>query len=318
MLTTAVLIRDGVSLFEFGVTAEVFGIDRTDAGVPPIEYRVCSEDGPGWVETKHVSSVRVESTHGLEGLTGADVIIVSATLPHIGTEAEHEALRLAHASGALIVSLCSGAFLLAGSGILDGEKASTHWLYAERLARDFPRVEVVEANLFTDVGQIITAAGTAAAIDTCLHVIRRELGAITARTIARRMVVAPARHGNQLQFVDRPVPELKESGLSETLEWAANNLGEDIDAHALAKHANLSVRQLSRRFRQEIGATPLQWITQERIRAAQELLEHSTLSIDSVSHKVGYASATQLREQFRRTVGTTPSNYRESFAEEEA
>lgn len=315
MWTVAVLVRDGLSLFEFGVTAEVFGIDRTAVGVPAIDYRVCSEGGPDSVSTKHVSSVRVETTHGLEGLNGADVVIVSATLPHTGTQAERAALRSAFDSGATLVSLCSGAFLLAGTGVLDGRRASTHWLFTDKLARDFPRIEVIEANLFTDVGRIVTAAGTAAAIDTCLHIVRRELGASVAATIARRMVVAPTRHGTQLQFIARPIPDIADSGLSATLEWAANRLGEDLDVHALAKHANLSVRQFGRRFRQEIGTTPLGWITQERIRVAQELLERSDLSIDVIGRKVGYASATQLREHFRRTVGTTPSKYREAFAQ---
>ena len=315
MFTVAVLVRDGLSLFEFGVTAEVFGIDRTEAGAPPIDFRVCAEGGPRWLETKHVSSARIESTHGLDGFSGSDIVIVSASLPHSGTEAERAAVRRAHEEGAVIVSLCSGAFLLAGAGILDGRQASTHWLFAEQLAREFPRIDVVEANLFTDVGQIITAAGTAAAIDTCLHIVRREIGANTARMIARRMVVAPTRHGNQLQFVDRPLPPAADQGLSATLEWAASRLGEDIDAPALARHANVSVRQLGRRFRQELGTTPLQWITQERIRAAQELLEVSDLSIEAIGRKVGYSSATQLREHFRRSVGTSPSQYRESFAQ---
>lgn len=309
------LVRDGLSLFEFGVTAEVFGTDRTEAGAPPIDFRVCAEGGPRWLETKHVSSARIESTHGLDGFSGSDIVIVSASLPHSGTEAERAAVRRAHEEGAVIVSLCSGAFLLAGAGILDGRQASTHWLFAEQLAREFPRIDVVEANLFTDVGQIITAAGTAAAIDTCLHIVRREIGANTARMIARRMVVAPTRHGNQLQFVDRPLPPAADQGFSATLEWAASRLGEDIDAPALARHANVSVRQLGRRFRQELGTTPLQWITQERIRAAQELLEVSDLSIEAIGRKVGYSSATQLREHFRRSVGTSPSQYRESFAQ---
>ena len=300
MFTAAVLVRNGLSLFEFGVTAEVFGIDRTEVGSPPIDFRVCSEDGPRWLETKHVSTVRIESTHGLEGLRGADVVIVSASLPHTGTEAERAALRRAHSEGAVIVSLCSGAFLLAGAGLLDGRQASTHWLFADQLARDFPRIDVVEANLFTDAGQIVTAAGTAAAIDACLHIVRREIGATTARMIARRMVVAPARSGSR-------------SRRSGALGHARVG-GEDIDAPALARHANVSVRQLGRRFKQELGTTPLQWITQERIRAAQELLEVSDLSIETIGRKVGYSSATQLREHFRRSVGTSPSQYRESFA----
>lgn len=313
MFTVAVLVRDGLSLFEFGVTAEVFGIDRTEVGAPPIDFRVCSEHGPRWLETKHVSAVRIESTHGLDGLIGADVVIVSASLPHTGTEAERAALRRAHTEGAVIVSLCSGAFLLAGAGLLDGRQASTHWLFADQLTREFPHIDVIEANLFTDAGQIVTAAGTAAAIDTCLHIVRREIGATTARMISRRMVAAPTRHGNQLQFVDRPLPEAGATGLSATLEWAASRLGENIDAPALARHANVSVRQLGRRFRQELGTTPLQWITQERIRAAQELLEVSDLSIETIGRKVGYSSATQLREHFHRSVGTSPSQYRESF-----
>lgn len=319
MWTVAVLIREGISLFEFGVTAEVFGIDRTKAGLPPVDYRVCSDGGPIRVASKHRPAVYVESTHGLGGLVDADVVIVSATLPSTGNEAELRAIREAYASGALVVSLCSGAFILAESGILDGLSVSTHWLFEEELARRFPTVEVVSANLFTDTGRVVTGAGTAAAIDTCLHVVRRELGAAAASTIAKRMVTAPLRHGGQQQFVDWPSradivgTDRGETGLAETLDWAKARLGTNLDLAALADRSALSTRQLTRRFIAQVGTTPLKWVTHQRVQRAQELLENTDLSIDQIGHDVGYSSATQLREHFRALVGTTPSAYRESF-----
>jgi transcriptional regulator GlxA family with amidase domain len=311
--SVAVLVRDEVSLFEFGVTAEIFGIDRTAAGVPAIDYRVCSEGGPGPVRSKHTAVVSLVSDHGLDGLRGADVVIVGASLPGGATPAEVAAIRAAHDAGSIVVSLCTGAFLCAEAGILDGRRATTHWRYAERFARAFPRVRVVADELFIDEGSVITAAGTAAAVDACLHLVRRELGQHVAVTIARRMVVPPQRHGGQLQYVDRALPRRGETGLAATLEWASARLDQPLDVAALARHAGLSPRQLTRRFLREVGSTPLRWLTAERIRRAQELLENSDLPIERISRQVGYGSATQLREHFRRHVGSTPARYRDTF-----
>lgn len=311
--TVAVLVRDAVSLFELGVTAEVFGIDRTGVGLPPIDYRLCSDGGPGPLGTKHTDAIAVTTGHGLDGLAGADVVIVTATVPHPGSSAEIAAVRAAHEAGATIVSLCSGAFLVAAAGLLAGRRATTHWLYADRLAADYPDVEVVADEIFVDLGDVITTAGTSAAVDACLHLVRRELGQLAATTLARRMVAPPQRHGGQLQYVERAVAPERTTGLAATLDWATARLHEPLDVACLAAHAGVSPRQLTRRFLSEVGTTPLRWVTDQRVRLAQELLEQSDLSIERISARVGYGSATQLREHFRRQVGSTPARYRDTF-----
>ncbi len=313
--SVAVLIREDLSLFEFGITAEIFGIDRTDSRVPPLEFRVCSRRRRP-VGTKHTDTIGVLVTHDLSGLRGADVVIVSATLPDPGTPDEVAAVRAAHAQGSVVVSLCTGAFLLAEAGLLNGRRATTHWRYADAFATAYPAIEVVPDELFVDHGDVITAAGTAAAIDTCLHLVRRELGPTVANTIARRMVVAPGRQGGQRQYVERAVPPARTGTLTPTLEWAMNHLGDALDVDGLARHAGMSPRHLARRFTAEIGTTPLRWVTAQRIGRAQELLEASDLSVEQVAHRVGYASATQLRHHFARIVGSTPAHYREMFRAE--
>lgn len=310
--SVAVLIRDDLSLFEFGITAEIFGIDRTDSHVPPIDFRVCAErHGP--VDSKHTDSITVQVTHDLSGLAHADVVIVTATLPHPGTPREVAAVKAAHDAGATVMSLCTGAFLLAEAGLLDGRRATTHWRYAREFAAAYPSVDVVPDELFVDGGDVITAAGTAAAIDTCLHLVRRELGQGAANTIARRMVVAPGRQGGQRQYVERPVTPAHTAGLATTLEWATDHLADPLDVGTLARHAGLSPRHLTRRFIAEIGTTPLRWVTAQRVRRAQELLEVTDLPVEHVAHRVGYGSATQLRQHFGRIVGSTPGRYRDTF-----
>lgn len=311
--TVAVLVRDAASLFELGVTAEVFGIDRTHIGLPPIDYRLCAEAGPGPVPTKHHQHLSVTATHGLDGLRGADAVIASATLPQPGSPAEIEALRSAHQAGAVVLALCSGAFLVAEAGLLSGRRATTHWLYADRLAAAYPDVEVSADEIFIDTGDVITTAGTGAAVDVCLHLVRRELGQHAATTIARRMVAPPQRHGGQLQYVEQAVAPVASAGLAATLDWATARLEEPLDVATLARHAGVSPRQLTRRFLAEVGTTPLRWVTAQRIRLAQELLEQTDLSVERISARVGYGSATQLREHFRRQVGSTPARYRDTF-----
>lgn len=311
--TVAVLVREGTSLFELGVTAEVFGIDRSEVGLPRIDYRVCADGGPGTVSTKHTEGLSVTATHGLDGLRGADVVVVSATHPRAGSPVEIAALREAHAAGAVVVALCSGAFLVAEAGLLAGRRATTHWLFAEQLAATYPDVEVTADEIFIDLGDVITTAGTASAVDACLHLVRRELGQHAATTIARRMVAPPQRHGGQLQYVEQAVAPAATTGLAATLDWATARLDEPLDVAALARHAGMSPRQLTRRFLAEVGTTPLRWVTAQRIRLAQELLEQSDLSVERISTRVGYGSATQLREHFRRQVGSTPARYRDTF-----
>lgn len=310
--SVAVLIRDDLSLFEFGIAAEVFGIDRTDSGVPPIEFRVCSQQ-TGPVATKHTDRIGVVATHDLTGLQDADAVIISATLPQPGTPEAVGAVRAAHRNGAVVMSLCTGAFLLAEAGLLDGRRATTHWRYTAALHTTYPQVEVVPDELYVDHGDVITAAGTASAIDSCLHLVRRELGQTIANTIARRMVVAPQRQGGQLQYVERAVPPARHVGLTPTLEWAVNHLDCALDVNRLARHAGISPRHLTRRFVAEVGTTPLRWVTTQRVYRAQELLETTDVPVEQIAHRVGYGSATQLREQFGRLVGSTPARYREMF-----
>ncbi|OYN95084.1 transcriptional regulator, AraC family with amidase-like domain [Propionibacteriaceae bacterium ES.041] len=316
--SVAVLVRPSMSMFEFGVTAEVFGIDRTEIGLPAIDYRVCADrdllDRSAPVPSKHTDPLGLVAAHGLDGIAGADLLIISAAAePTPGTDAEITAIRTAHATGATVLSLCSGAFLLAQAGLLDGRRATTHWMYADRLAAAYPKTEVVSDELFIDHGDVITAAGTAAAVDTCLHLVRRELGQAVAAAIARRMVAAPQRHGSQLQYVERPVTPTPGPGLAPTLDWVLGRLDEPLDVTTLAQHAGVSPRQLNRWFLGDLGTTPLRWLTEQRIRLAQELLESSDLSVERIGKRVGYGSPTQLRQHFRRLVGSTPAHYRETF-----
>jgi transcriptional regulator GlxA family with amidase domain len=313
METVAVLVRDGLSLFEFGITAEVFGIDRSDAGVPQFDYRVCAEGGPRTLVTKHTAAVSIAATHGLDALVEADLVIVSATLPSRCTEAERAALQHARANGATVVSLCSGAFLLADSGLLDGRYCTTHWMYAERLRQEFPAVNVQDDALYVDDGDIVTAAGTGAAIDTLLHLVRREFGHTVSGTIARRMVVPPHRDGDQKQYLSLAVPPAPTTSLAATLEWVRTDLSRPHTTEAMAAHAHMSPRTFARRFTEELGTTPHRWLTDQRVRAAQELLERTSLPLEAIASRVGYRDADRLRMRLAREVGTTPARYREAF-----
>lgn len=307
MKSVAVLVRDGLSLFEFGMTAEVFGIDRTDAGVPRFDYRVCAEDGPRSVVTKHTAQVSVQATHSLAGLLDADIVIVSASLPSRCSDAERRALLQARDNGAILVSLCSGAFLLADSGLLDGLSCTTHWMYADQLQEQYPSVTVVPDALYIDAGSVITAAGTGAAIDTLLHLVRRELGHTIASAIARRMVVSPHREGNQKQYLEVGVPATRDATLGPSLERVLSKLAEPHTVGSMAALACMSPRSFARRFAAELGTTPHQWLTSRRVGAAQELLERSALPLDAIASRVRYRDADRLRLQFVRALGITPA-----------
>jgi transcriptional regulator GlxA family with amidase domain len=213
------------------------------------------------------------------------------------------------------VSICTGAFTLAWAGLLDGRRATTHWTVCDVLARTFPAVEVDPGVLYIDDGNVLTSAGVAAGLDLCLHVVRTDHGANVASEIARHTVVAPHRDGGQAQFIHQPVPE-SDPGLSvtPTMAWALDHLDERINLHRMASVARMSVRTLSRRFREEAGTTPLQWLLSQRVAHAQELLETTTLTVDSVAHRCGFPDAPTLRRNFASRVGTSPSAYRAAFS----
>jgi AraC family transcriptional activator FtrA len=253
--------------------------------------------------------------HGLEALERAETVIV----PGIGDRAwpiapePVEALRAAAARGARVASICTGAFVLAAAGLLDGRRATTHWRYAELLASGFPAVIVVPDVLYVDEGDVLTSAGVAAGIDLCLHIVRCDHGAEAANAIARRMVVAAHREGGQAQFVERPLPAAAGDGLAATRAWIQERLAEPLSIDAMARHAGYSARTFARRFRAETGTTPLQWLIGLRVTEARRLLEATDASVEEVASRAGFGGAVALRQHFARLVGTSPTAYRRAF-----
>ncbi|HEY0119591.1 MAG TPA: helix-turn-helix domain-containing protein [Cellulomonas sp.] len=310
--TVAALVVDGLAMFEFGVVCEVFGIDRTDDGVPAFDFRVAGARPGQTIRTGLGLDLVVP--RGLEALEDADLVAVPATVIRDEYPAEVlAALRAAHARGATLLSVCSGAFVLAAAGILDGRTVTTHWRHAAELARRFPRVTVDADVLFVDDGDVVTSAGTAAGIDACLHLVRRELGSGVANAIARRMVVPPQRDGGQRQFIEHPVPTCTDDSLRHVLEWVTGCLGEPHSVEALAARALMSPRTFARRFVEETGTTPIRWLTTQRVLHAQRLLEETDLGVDEVARECGFATAALLRHHFGRAVGLAPSDYRSTF-----
>jgi AraC family transcriptional regulator, transcriptional activator FtrA len=303
------VVAPQASPFEFAVACEVFGMRRPELGPERYEHRLAAaspvEVDGGWT---------VSTRHGLEALETADTVIVPAA-PRDSTPAELlRALRGAYDRGARMVSFCSGAFALGAAGILDGRPAVTHWMYTDELARRHPTCRVERDVLYVDDGQVLTSAGTAAAIDLALHIVRLDHGAELANAIARRMVVPPHRDGGQAQFASSPVPRtVDDDPLGPVLEWMVDHLEEQLTVPQLARLAAMSPRTFARRFRDVTGTTPLRWLHHQRVARAQELLEVTDLGIDAIADRVGFGSATNLRDHFRRVTRTTPAAYRQRF-----
>ncbi|MGA7558077.1 MAG: transcriptional regulator FtrA [Terriglobales bacterium] len=307
------LAYDRLCTFEFGIVVELFGLPRPELGVEWYDFQVCSLE-PGPVHA--VGGLMVEARSGLRTLQRADTIIIpgwrNAEEPPPAKLVA--ALRSAHRRGARLVSICSGVFVLAATGLLDGKRATTHWRYAELLRSRFPRVQVEPDVLYVDQGSILTSAGSAAGIDLCLHIIRRDYGAKIANLVARRLVVPPHREGGQAQYVPSPIRTEAQGGLAPVLEWAQRKMGRPLTVNELASRASMSPRTFARRFGQETGTTPHKWLTYQRLLSAQRQLETTAASIDGIAESVGMGTAATLRQHFRQILGTSPGAYRRRFS----
>lgn len=309
----AAVLLDGVHPFELGVVCEVFGLDRSEAGLPVYDFAVASAAGP--TLGTHVPGMTVSTPYGLERLEEADLIAVpAADRPREGYPPELlDALRRAVDRGARVLSVCSGVFVLGAAGLLDGRRCAVHWRYERELAIQFPRIRVDPDVLYVDEGQVITSAGTAAGIDACLHIVRTEHGAEVANAIARRMVVPPHRDGGQAQFVERPLPATRCDTVGEVLSWMERHLDEPATVEELAARAHMSPRTFARRFQQETGTTPYRWLLRQRVLFAQELLERTDETVDAIAARAGFGNAAAMRHQFMKALGTTPNAFRRTF-----
>jgi AraC family transcriptional activator FtrA len=306
------LAYDRLATFEFGITAEFFALTRPELDFVPYRFAVAATDPP---PLRALGGVRVEVDGGLELLREANLIVVPGwrdleETPHPEITG---ALAAAAQRGARVVSICSGVFLLAHSGLLDGRRATTHWRYTEKLAALFPAIRVEPDTLYVDEGNVMTSAGSAAGIDLLLHLVRKDYGPHVANMFARRMVVPPHRDGGQSQFVVQPIAVRTNDRIASVADWMAGNLSDAITIEALSERAAISVRTFTRRFRAATGAAPIEWLIRLRVRRAQDLLETSDASIDHIADIAGFGAPETLRHHFRKVVGTSPSAWRNAF-----
>lgn len=310
----AAVLLDEAHPFELGVVCEVFGLDRSDEGLPVYDFAVVSAEGTSL--RTHVPGLTLSTPYGLERLEEADLIVVPASDAAPACDfppALLDALNRAVDRGTRVLSVCSGVFVLGAAGLLDGRRCAVHWRHAKELARRFPRARVEPDVLYVDEDPVITSAGTAAGIDACLHIVRKEQGPQVANRIARRMVVPPHRDGGQAQYIERPLPASPCDTVGEVLAWMEEHLDQEITVEQLAVRAHMSPRTFARRFQQETGTTPYRWLLRQRVLLAQELLEATDETMDAIASRTGFGTAAALRHQFVRTLGTTPNAYRRTF-----
>ncbi|MBQ1010137.1 transcriptional regulator FtrA [Micromonospora sp. M51] len=309
----AVLAYPGMSVFETGIVTEVFGLARPEFDVDWYDLVLCAEQ-PGPLPV--VGGASLHTPYGLAELAAARTVIVPG-VADVTADPSPElvtALRQAHRRGARIMSICSGAFALAGAGLLDGRRATTHWRYAELLARRYPRVEVDPDVLYLDDGDLLTSAGSAAGLDLCLHVIRGDHGAAIANAVARRLVIPPHRDGGQAQFVEAPVPtDPDDDRIAGSIDWALAHLGEPLTVAQLAAQAHMSSRTYLRHFARATGTSPIRWLIDQRIRASLAMLEETDLAVEQVAWAVGFDTPVTYRHHFGRSMLTSPTAYRRAF-----
>ncbi|MER6500377.1 helix-turn-helix domain-containing protein [Streptomyces sp. NPDC001455] len=321
-----VLALDGLLPFELGIPQRIFGrsigSEPLDKGRKLYEVVTCSVRPPGPVHTDADFTITVE--RGPESLATADTVVIPASyeLGPVYTQGrltDELAAAFAHVRpGTRMVSICTGSYVLAAAGYLDGRPATTHWASADHFQRLFPDVRVDPDVLFIDDGDVLTSAGVAAGIDLCLHIVRRDHGTAVANDVARRTVVPPHRDGGQAQYIQRPVPEARLATTTTARAWALSRLEHPIQLRDMARQESMSVRTFTRRFREEVGISPVQWLTRQRVERARQLLESTDLSIDQVARDAGFGTATSLRQHLQAVLGVSPSAYRRTFRDRAA
>ncbi|GAA4100451.1 helix-turn-helix domain-containing protein [Streptomyces hundungensis] len=309
MPAVALAVTDGMLPYELSTAIEIFGSDLTHIVDPWYDFSLC---GSGPV---HVGRFRLEPDHGLDHLPHADTVIVPgwADTDRDPPADLIAAVRAAHEAGTRVASLCTGAFVLGAAGLLDGRRGTTHWAHTAELARRHPAATVDPDVLYVDNGDVLTSAGKAASMDLCLHLVRLDHGAANANKIARRLVIPPHRDGGQAQFIATPLPEPGNHPLRDLIPWALERLDQPLTVEDLARQARMSSRHLARHFKHLTGTTPLHWLHTQRIRRAQELLETTNATVDTVAAATGMGTATTLRRHFHRSVGVSPDTYRRTF-----
>jgi AraC family transcriptional activator FtrA len=306
------LAYDRLCTFEFGCTVELFALERPELDVDWYDFAVCAvEQGP----IRAAGGITVQAPYAPELLALADTIIIPGwrDADELPPPQLLDWLRAAHARGVRLCSICSGVFVLAAAGLLDGQRATTHWRYAERLAQRYPLIDVQPDHLYVDNGQVITAAGSAAGLDMLLHLVRRDHGAKVGNLVAQRLVVAPHREGGQAQFLPRPMAQGEQGRLSKLLDWLRSHPGQPHTVASMAERAAMSPRTLQRQFQQATGFGPVEWLIRERVAIVKEMLEDPDVPLTQIAERAGFGSEESLRHHFRRLAATTPGAYRKRF-----
>jgi transcriptional regulator GlxA family with amidase domain len=309
----AAVANDGVLTFDLAVPCEVFGWDRSYLGVEWYDFKVCAADPP---PLRTSTGFWIGTEYGLEDVVSADTIIIPgwSDPDHDPSRELIDVLRSAYQRGARIASICVGAFVLGAAGLLDGRPCTTHWAYANLLEQRYPSARIDPNVLYIDDGQILTSAGTAAGMDLCLHLVRKDHGTEVDNGVARRVVMPPHRDGGQAQYIDHPVPaDPDDEALRATCSWALEHLYEPLDVDVLARRSSMSARTFARRFKAATGTTPGEWVLQQRLALAQRMLETTEHGIDRIAHEAGFGSATTLRHHFQQRFHTAPRAYRRTF-----
>lgn len=308
------LAYDRLCTFEFGCTVELFALERPELKVDWYDFAVCAiEPGP----IRAAGGFTIDAPYAPELLERADTIVIPGWRD--ADEAPPEALlallRAAHARGARLCSICSGVFVLAAAGLLDGQRATTHWRYADKLARRYPAIDVLPDDLYVDSGQLITSAGSAAGLDMLLHLVRRDYGAHVGNLVAQRLVVAPHREGGQAQYLPRPMAHDEKGRLTKLMDWVRTHPAQQHTVASMAERAAMSARTLQRQFQDATGFAPVEWLTRERIAIVKDMLETSDIPLAQMAERAGFGSEESLRHHFRRLTATTPGAYRRQFSE---